>query len=240
MSSPGQLPLAFDHRTARGIEDFMPAASNREALAWLERWPDWPAPALVLYGPANAGKSHLAATWVARCDGLILDRRQLGNTLELDASRCYLVDPAEPVGDEVALLQLYNRLREDGGHMLLTARTPVSRWDIHLPDLRSRLAAAPSVTIGAPDDQLLAALILKLSDDRQLVVPEPVIRYLLIHMERSFAAAHRLVEALDHLSLARKRPITIPLARMALPTIGQTEDDEQSVDRIEDDGLQPK
>ncbi len=228
MSGPGQLPLAFDHQTAKGIEDFMPAASNREALAWLERWPDWPAPALILHGPAGAGKSHLAATWVARCDGLILDRRQLGGALELDASRCYLLDPAEPVGDEVALLQLYNRLREDGGHLLLTARKPVSRWDIQLPDLRSRLAAAPAVGIGAPDDQLLAALILKLANDRQLVVPEPAIHYLLIHMERSFAAAHQLIEKLDHLSLARKRPITIPLARMALP----------NVDRIEDDGLQ--
>ena len=228
MTSPGQLPLTFDHRTAKGIEDFMPAASNRETLAWLEKWPDWPAPTLILHGPAGAGKSHLATIWAAGSRALTLDRCQLGDVLELDASRCYLVDPAEPVDDEVALLQLYNRLREDGGHMLLTARRPVAQWDITLPDLRSRLAAAPAASIGAPDDQLLAALILKLSDDRQLVVPEPVIGYLLIHMERSFAAAHELVEALDHLSLARKRPITIPLARMALPTAG----------RIENDGLQ--
>lgn len=225
MSSSGQLPLTFDHRTAKGIEDFMPAASNREALAWLERWPDWPAPTLVLHGPVGAGKSHLAATWAVGSRALTLDRRQLGNTLELDASRCYLVDPAEPVGDELALLQLYNRLREDGGHMLLTARRPVAQWTLNLPDLRSRLAAAPAVSIGAPDDQLLAALVLKLSSDRQLVVPEPVIHYLLIHMERSFAAAHQLVETLDHLSLARKRPITIPLARMALPTDGRFEDE---------------
>ncbi|MEM8951362.1 MAG: DNA replication protein, partial [Pseudomonadota bacterium] len=65
MSASGQLPLAFDHRTARGIEDFMPAESNRDALAWLERWPDWPAPALVLHGPSGAGKTHLAQIWAA-------------------------------------------------------------------------------------------------------------------------------------------------------------------------------
>lgn len=216
MSGARQLPLTFTHDPASGLEDFMPAESNREALAWLQRWPDWPAPALVLHGPNGAGKSHLASIWVARCDGLVLDRRQPGDTLELDASRCYLVDPAEPVADEVALLQLYNRLREDGGHMLLTAGRPVAQWEIALPDLRSRLAAAPSVAIRPPDDQLLAALFLKLFDDRQLIVPEPVIRYLLTHMERSFVAAHRLVDALDHLSLARQRPITVPLARMAL------------------------
>ncbi|MEM7042631.1 MAG: DNA replication protein [Pseudomonadota bacterium] len=224
MTSPGQLPLAFGHDPASGVEDFMPAESNRDALAWIERWPDWPAPALILHGPKGAGKTHLAHIWVARCRGLDLGP-ELGDVLELDASRCYLLDPAEPVGDEVALLQLYNRLREDGGHMLLTAKTPVSRWDIRLPDLRSRLAAAPSVAIGPPDDPLLAALFLKLFDDRQLKVPEPVIRYLLTHMERSFAEAHRLVDALDHLSLERQRPITIPLARLALPGTGSSEDE---------------
>ncbi|MGI9510973.1 MAG: HdaA/DnaA family protein [Geminicoccaceae bacterium] len=216
MTAPGQLPLRFDHRSAEGIEDFMPAECNLEARAWIERWPDWPAPALVLHGPTGAGKSHLAAIWAARCDGLILSPRQFGAVLDLDASRGYLLDPAEPTTDELALLQLYNRLREDGGHLLLTATRPVAQWGIALPDLRSRLAAAPSAAIGPPDDHLLAALFLKLFDDRQLTVPEPVIRYLLIHMERSFAEAHRLVDALDHLSLARQRPITVPLARMAL------------------------
>ena len=222
-ASPGQLPLAFDHIAADGIEDFMPAASNQDALAWIARWPDWPAPALILHGPAGAGKSHLATIWAARSRGLDLGS-ELGDVLGLDASRCYLLDPAEPIADELKLLQLYNRLREDGGHLLLTARQPVAQWTIQLPDLRSRLAAAPSVAIGPPDDQLLAALLLKHFGDRQLQVPEPVIRYLLTHMERSFAAAHRLVEDLDHLSLTEKRPITIPLARLALPAVGEIED----------------
>lgn len=223
MSASGQLPLTFGHDAALGAEDFMPASSNKDALAWLKRWPDWPAPALVLHGPDGAGKTHLATIWKHRADGIGLDRESLGNPLELDASRCYLVDPAEPVVDEVALLQLYNRLREDKGNLLLTARRPVVQWTLQLPDLASRLMAAPSVAIGAPDDELLAALLLKMFDDRQLQLSEPVIRYLLTHMERSFAAARSLVDELDRLSLARKRPITIPLARLALASGCQPE-----------------
>jgi chromosomal replication initiation ATPase DnaA len=225
VASSGQIPLDFDHIAADGIEDFMPAPCNQDALSWLARWPDWPAPALILHGPEGAGKSHLASIWAARSRGLHLGS-DLGEVLELDASRCYLIDPAEPIPDEVKLLQLYNRLREDGGHLLLTATRPAPQWAIRLPDLRSRLAAAPSVAIGAPDDQLLAALLLKLFDDRQLSVPEPVIRYLLTQMERSFAAARDLVEVLDRLSLVRKRPITIPLARLALGTAGEIDNED--------------
>jgi chromosomal replication initiation ATPase DnaA len=127
-----------------------------------------------------------------------------------------VLDPAEPIADEVALLQLYNRLREHGGHLLLTARRPVAAWSIRLPDLASRLRAAPAVAIGAPDDALLAALLVKLFGDRQLAVPEDVIGYLIRHMERSFAAARAVVEALDRRALQDQRPVTVALVRAVL------------------------
>ena len=210
-----QLLLGFEHRAASGIEDFMPAPGNRDALAWLARWPDWPAPALVLYGPPGCGKSHLARIWAARSGAGLLDPAALPEAA-LEPPRAALLDPAEPLGDEVALLQLYNRLREQGGHLLLVARRPAAAWRIGLPDLASRLRAAPAVAIGAPDDALLAALLVKLCDDRQLAVSDGVIGYLVRHMERSFAAARAVVEALDRHSLRDRRPVTVALARAVL------------------------
>jgi chromosomal replication initiation ATPase DnaA len=213
-----QLLFPFGHRPASDLEDFMPAPCNRDALAWLERWPGWPACALVLYGPAGCGKSHLARIWAKRAGALWIDQ-PLPAGGRPDAVRAFVLEDvlaADRLADEVGLLQFYNWLVEERGHILLTARRPVAEWPIGLPDLASRLRAAPAVAIGPPDEALLGALLVKLFDDRQLVVAEDVIRYMLAHMERSFAAAHTLVEALDARSLEQHRAITIPLVRAVL------------------------
>jgi chromosomal replication initiation ATPase DnaA len=123
------------------------------------------------------------------------------------------LDDVGPVVDEEALLSLYNRLHERRGHLLITTRLPVGAWTVRLPDLASRLRAAPAAAIGPPDDALLGAVLLKLFADRQLVVSEAVIEYLVRHMERSFAAARLVVAGLDAASLQQQRPITVALAR---------------------------
>ena len=221
MSASEQLLLEFAHRAASGVEDFMPAPCNHDALAWLARWPDWPAPALIVHGPPGCGKSHLARIWAARAGASWLAREALPVATEVLPARALVLDPAEPIADEVALLQLYNRLHEAGGHLLLTACRPAAAWPVRLPDLASRLRAAPAVAIGPPDDALLGALLVKLFDDRQLAVAEDVIAWLLQHMERSFAAARALVAALDERSLRQQRPVSVALARAVLESQNQ-------------------
>ena len=62
----------------------------------------------------------------------------------------------------------------------------------------------------------IAALLIKLFDDRQLRVSDGVVEFLLARMERSFEAARRLVTALDEAALTNRRNITVPLARQVL------------------------
>src|SRR5262249_20691012 len=133
----------------------------------------------------------------------------------LGRARACVVDDADRAGAE-PLLHLYNLIAERRGGMLLTAREPPARWPSLLPDLRSRLVAAPVVAVEAPDDALLAALMVKLFADRQLAVSEEVVLFLLRHMERSFEAARRLVAELDAAALRDRRGITVPLARAVL------------------------
>jgi chromosomal replication initiation ATPase DnaA len=201
--------------TATGRADFLGSDCNRAALEQVERWPDWPAKALVLYGPPGSGKTHLAHVWRERAGARLIDGVALTPAVAADIAGPVAIDDAERA-PETALLHLYNAAIERGlGVLIVAAQAPAS-WPIALPDLASRMRALPVVQIAAPDDALLAGVLVKHFADRQLRVEPEVIKFLLPRMERSFAAAARLAEGLDRLALSRGGPITVPLARRLL------------------------
>ena len=90
--------------------------------------------------------------------------------------------------------------------MLITGRSPPTTIPVTTRDLASRLRSLPSVTLAAPDDVLLRAVIGKLAADRQLAVDEALVNYLVTHIERSFAVAHAAVEQLDEEAMRQHRP----------------------------------
>ncbi len=221
MSEPRQLPLALDQRPALGREALAVGACNAEAVAWIDAWPAWPAPAVVVHGPAGGGKTHLVHAFAEKSGAAVMTGARLAeaDAPALAAAGAVAVDDADGVAGtagEQPLLHLYNLMNEQGGALFLTARTPVRDWPLRLPDLASRLRAAPTAAITLPDDALFAAVLQKLFADRQLDPGEAVINYLLTHMERSFAAARNLVAAADRRALAERKGITVPLVRGVL------------------------
>jgi chromosomal replication initiation ATPase DnaA len=225
-----QLPLPYGHTAALGAADFLVAPSNRLAVEWIERWPDWPFTALVVAGPEGSGKTHLAGLWQARSGANAIDLH--GKRLEEIAgvtgqARNVLIDDCDRFAGneeaELALLQLYNLLRAADGRLLLTAQRPPAEWPVALPDLASRLNSAMVVTLDRPDDTLLAALAVKLFDDRQLSIGPDIVPLLLERAERSFAGIARAVEALDNRSLEDRRNITPALVRKVLAELEGTD-----------------
>jgi chromosomal replication initiation ATPase DnaA len=212
---PRQLVLALGHAESFAREDFLSGPSNAAALALVDRWPDWPARAMVLVGPEGSGKSHLAAIWAGMAGARVLSARFVGDTglPAAFATGALVVEDLEPDGlDERALFHLLNLAREEDAFVLFTARSVPAGFPVAIRDLASRLRALPAVTLAPPDDALLRALIVKLAADRQIGVDEGVVNYLVNRIERSFAAARAAVTELDRESMRLRRPVTRALA----------------------------
>ena len=224
--------LAFDlpGRAAMTRDDFFVAPSNALALQTVEGWHDWPGHKLVLVGPEGAGKTHLVTIWASLAGAEVIPARALeGADIAALAGRPVAVEDADrlPPGAEAPLFHLHN-LVTMGGALLLTARTPPRDWGLALPDLVSRMQAAPVARLDGPDDALLSAVLVKLFADRQVAVAPSLIPYLVTRMPRSIGAARALVAALDAAALAQRRSITPKLAAEVLGTTdaaGDREDD---------------
>ncbi len=205
-----QLILGLDHREALDREKFLVAPCNEDAVAAVDRWPDWRAQTMALVGPASAGKSHLAQVW-RQCSGALLvsaNELVVARLPELLESRALVIENGEKISNEEALLHLINLVDQEGSHLLLTSRTPPGRWNIGLADLQSRLQTIPTITLGRPCDTLLKGVLRKLFDDRQLVVSADITDYLIARMERSLESAHTIVQLIDQDSMVQKRKVS--------------------------------
>jgi chromosomal replication initiation ATPase DnaA len=192
-----QIALPLTTRRADDPARIVVGNANRAAIDSLADPSGWPYGAAILAGPARSGKS-LLARWIEGRGGVDV------------------IDGAD-AADETELFHRWNRAQDSSRPLLLvTDRDP---WQIALPDLRSRLGAALHLTIGIPDDEMIAALIETHAGARGLVLGEGALTYLLPRLERSFGGIEAVVAAIDRLSLERMVPPTLSVWRDALEAV---------------------
>lgn len=207
------LPLALPASSSRA--DLIEDASNAEALAWLDQPERWPGGRLALHGPEGVGKTHMARAFAAARGWRWLEGPGLRGLVPPAAGGTVL-DDADAVPQEPALLHLLNLCAERGEGLLLVGRDPPARWPVRLPDLASRLRAVAAIGVGHPGEALLGALLAKLFADRQLRVAPEVQAWLLARLPREAAALAEAAARLDRAALAARLPVTRALARAAL------------------------
>ena len=222
---PRQLSLDLQTMPAVGRDDFYVSSANATAVALIDGWQEWPARKLVLNGPPGAGKTHLAHVWCDLSGARIIHARDLASAeIPALAAGNVAIEAADTIaGDseaEEALLHLHNLALAEGNSLLITARSAPSHWPLVLPDLASRMQATPTCTLKEPDDQLLAAVLMKQMGDRQILPTPGTIPYLVRRMPRAFGDVGRVVAELDRLALERRRPVTRALAAEVLDKLG--------------------
>lgn len=192
----------------------MVSPSNEAAAAAIDAWPNWPGGRLALIGPEGSGKTHLARAWAAKAGAAILDDKADVEVSSL-AGRAVLAEDADRLARDETLFHLIN-MADAGATLLVTGRTAPSLWRRELPDLRSRLNALTVARIEAPDDAILAGVMLNLFRERNIKPAEDVIPYLVQRIERSIPAAKEVVRRIDEFADAGKREVTRALARQIL------------------------
>jgi len=214
-----QFTINFTSPPSFEREDFVLGGCNALAADWIDRWPDWPGriSGVFLRGPADSGKSHLAAIWMKVSGAKLLTALSSADLEELEPNPHLVLDHPHP-GDawpEDVLFHLLNRIA-DGGSLLVLSRVPVAEMGWVLADVSSRLAGLVAAEITPPDDALLTALVQKHADDIGLPLDGEVARYIVERMERSFSAAKVIIVEINALALARKKKATISMAREVL------------------------
>jgi chromosomal replication initiation ATPase DnaA len=196
------LPLVIPETSET---EFLVSDSNARAVQMLERWATWPVMAGLLTGPRKSGRSLLARIFAAKSEGVMID----------DAERV----------SETEIFHAWNRAQAEHRPLLIVADAAPPEWAIRLPDLRSRLAATPVMTLGPPDDALVSLLLARFFERRLLNAKPDLIAWLAKRVERSHLALIRVADALEADALERRSPrLSIPAARATLaPTSLLTE-----------------
>ena len=220
---PQQLSFDLPAKIALGRDDYFVSPANALTVALIEA-PDWPGGKMVLYGPAGAGKTHLTHVWAAQSGARIiaaddLTEDQVPNLAQGPIAVEDVPQIANDTAKQTALFHLHNLVLANGNTLLMTGQRAPHLWSMSLPDLQSRIQGAQQVALDHPDDALLAAVLAKLFDDRQIMPRTDVIAYLVRHMDRSLDAAIQIVRRLDQVSLDESRSLSRALATRLLTEI---------------------
>jgi DnaA family protein len=173
-----------------------------------------------LWGEPGSGRTHLLrglAQAAGGGKGLYLcgtpgDSMAADNVIAMDDVQDL------SAGGQLALFDLYNRVRAAGGALAASGDAAPAQLALR-EDLGSRLAWGLAFQLHPLSDAEKAAALREHARGRALDLPEDVIAYLLKHARRDMASLIGILDALDRYSLEQKRPVTVPLVRDALESM---------------------
>lgn len=229
-----QYMLHFVPQTDFSEENFMVTSCNETAYRGIKIWPYWQHFALSIFGPKSSGKTHLAHIWRERVQKslprpvqipiLAAHNINMKNVNKLANEHQYLIiDNITANINEEAFFHLYNFFNVPERYVLMISEQPLSKLQLKLPDLRSRLNIVPGIEIKQPTDEMLTALIAKLFNDRQIIINQDILEYILQNTERSFDFISRLVGEIDELSWTYHRAVSVQIVKEALKNLTQNQ-----------------
>lgn len=229
MNNP-QLPLGLALRDSARFESFFPG-QNREAVAGLQAAArERGESPIYIAAPAGLGKTHLLqaachAAGECRRTAAYLPLGELRHTPAavfegLEQLEVVCLDDIDAIaGDplwEQALFDLFNRLRDAGRTLLVTASLRPNAAGFELPDLVSRLRWGVCYVLRPLAEADIVAALACRARGRGLELPAETAQFLLRRFPRDLPTLFALFDTLDFASLVEQRRLTIPFVKSVL------------------------
>src|SRR2546428_6361121 len=197
-----QLPLRISQPAEPAFDNFV-AGPNAEALARVRELASGTLGERIVYlwGEAGSGRSHLLRAAARANPGLVL----ADDVETLDAQT------------QQSLFMAINAARDGAAPVLAAGNAPPAQLALR-EDLRTRLGWGLVYQLKPLTDAEKALHLRSEAARRGLRLTDEVVWYLLNHLPRDLASLNAVLDRLDRHSLARQRPVTLPLVREVLST----------------------
>ena len=216
-----QLILKFPEHRAYKREDFYVSPSNQEAYDFINNWPKWIKRIVNIFGPSGSGKSHLSSILKTKTKCLEILANELNEDIifEFKTKEVLIIENFYEKISEELLFSLWNIALQDNKYFLINSIKPISSFKFKLPDLTSRIKSSLNIGIKLPSDDLISAIIAKNFSDKQIMVEEKHIDYIIKRIDRSYEKISQFILTLDRYSLKKKSPFGLKLIKEVLKMI---------------------
>ncbi len=111
------------------------------------------------------------------------------------------------------LTLLYNEIRDNNNSIILSSTSSPKNIKIELDDLKSRLVWGQVHKIKPPNDELKIEILKRKASERSFELSESVAEFLIHRTDRDLNSLIKILDVIDHSSLAAKRKVTIPFVK---------------------------
>ena len=216
-----QLILKFPEHRAYKKEDFYVSPSNQEAYDFINSWPKWIKRIVNIFGPSGSGKSHLASILKTKTKCLDVFSTDLNENIifEFKTKEALIIENFDEKISKELLFSLWNIALQDNKYFLINSLKPINTYQFNLEDLNSRIKSSLIIGIKLPSDDLISAIIAKNFSDKQIMVEEKHIDYIIKRIDRSYEKISQFVLTLDRYSLKKGSPFGLKLIKEVLKMI---------------------
>ena len=207
-------------------KDFYVTSKNSLAFELIQKWPNWNNQFFFLYGPSKCGKTTICKIWQKKSKAIFLDKKKIeeffSNTYKKDSNvnNNWILDNVDfflKKKNDEKLLNFINIMKEKkNSFFLMTSKVPPRQLSTKINDLLSRILDSLVVQVHEPDNLLLAKIIEKYLQEREIKIDKKKIDYLTNRIERSYQFAIKIAKKIDSKSLESHSNISLRFLKKIL------------------------